>query len=534
LWNSMNVNKKLVPVVDLFSGPGGLGEGFSGLESKKGIFDVRVSVEKEASAAKTLLLRKFFREFSKVPDEYYQMIRGELSQTDLYALFPKEYKNASSKVWQQELGENEFTRNTLHEEIQNQIGGANHWVLIGGPPCQAYSIAGKARNKGIEGYVPSNDNRHFLYQEYLRVIERHWPSVFIMENVPGLLSTNMNGKPMFDVIKNDLRDPCRALKTADHAEYDGYRLYSLVEHQKQIDIWGDIDAKDFVVKSEEYGIPQARHRIVVIGVRSDIQNDPEILMREQVRTVEDVIGDLPKLRSGLSKGDSKERWLDVITSSGAARWWAELGKIDTELRDEIEKTISKIRVPRKGTGSMFIPSSNKPKALADWYHDPRLQGVCNHEARGHMDSDLHRYLFASSLVKLVESKVNKRGYDVHGAVFSKLEHFPVSLLPAHKNVKTTSNIKKVHFANRFQVQRAKAPSSTVVSHIAKDGHYFIHYDPSQCRALTVREAARLQTFPDNYFFCGNRTEQFTQVGNAVPPLLARKIAKITMNLLTDG
>lgn len=131
-----------------------------------------------------------------------------------------------------------------------------------------------------------------------------------------------------------------------------------------------------------------------------------------------------------------------------------------------------------------------------------------------MRSDLHRYLFASSFAK-------EYGYS------PKIQNFPPEFLPAHVNVSSES----VPFSDRFKVQMGGRPSTTVVAHIAKDGHYYIHHDPSQCRSLTVREAARLQTFPDNYFFEGNRTQQYTQIGNAVPPLLARKIAALVSDLI---
>jgi DNA (cytosine-5)-methyltransferase 1 len=154
--------------------------------------------------------------------------------------------------------------------------------------------------------------------------------------------------------------------------------------------------------------------------------------------------------------------------------------------------------------------------LRNWYIDERLGGVIQHETRSHMRSDLHRYLFAAA-------------YGRVKGVSPKIADFPTPLLPEHSNVSS----EKVPFADRFRVQLEGSWSSTVVAHIAKDGHYFIHPDPSQCRSLTVREAARLQTFQDNYFFAGNRTEQYTQVGNAVPPLLARKIAGVVLKFMED-
>ena len=137
-----------------------------------------------------------------------------------------------------------------------------------------------------------------------------------------------------------------------------------------------------------------------------------------------------------------------------------------------------------------------------------------------MASDLARYLFAATFA-------HSQGYS------PRLDVFPSKLLPDHLNVQLWSEAEAIPFKDRFRVQCRDEPATTVVAHIAKDGHYYIHYDPSQCRSLTVREAARLQTFPDNYFFAGNRTEQYTQVGNAVPPLLAHKLARIVRSLLNE-
>jgi DNA (cytosine-5)-methyltransferase 1 len=149
-----------------------------------------------------------------------------------------------------------------------------------------------------------------------------------------------------------------------------------------------------------------------------------------------------------------------------------------------------------------------------WVNDDKLQVWLNHETRSHMKSDLGRYLYASVFTQLND-------YSPKGHAEFALK----GLAPAHANWKTGK------FADRFRVQRYNAPSTTVTSHISKDGHYFIHPDPSQCRSLTVREAARLQTFPDNYFFQGNKTEQYHQVGNAVPSLLAKQIATICQKIL---
>ena len=192
-----------------------------------------------------------------------------------------------------------------------------------------------------------------------------------------------------------------------------------------------------------------------------------------------------------------------------------VGGYDTSVYDEIHKIVSGLEVPEDNRGGNFVKSAmtpSKQNPLRSWYLDKRLQGVCNHETRSHMDTDLARYVFAACYAKL------------HG-ISPKLSDFPADLQPDHNNAASGD------FDDRFRVQVAGLPSTTITSHMSKDGHYFIHPDPTQCRSLTVREAARLQTFPDNYYFCGPRTSQCVQVGNAVPPLLAYQIAGSLWKLL---
>jgi DNA (cytosine-5)-methyltransferase 1 len=177
----------------------------------------------------------------------------------------------------------------------------------------------------------------------------------------------------------------------------------------------------------------------------------------------------------------------------------------------MKSILSSLAVPRAGRGAPFVAHSISCRYRPDWFVDGRIGGACNHEARPHIRSDLYRYLFVATF----------------GAVYGRspeLRDFPEDLLPDHQSVREVG--KEKFFDDRFRVQINDEPAATVTSHLKKDGHYFIHPDPSQCRSLTVREAARLQTFPDNYFFCGPRTSQFEQVGNAVPPLLAAQIAEI--------
>ncbi len=235
--------------------------------------------------------------------------------------------------------------------------------------------------------------------------------------------------------------------------------------------------------------------------------------------IDDVIDDLPRLRSGLSKeSDSSEEWCNAVKLIAQAKW-LDSKSVSAELRQAII-TASQNIDDNLLRGEHFIPTQTSPERSKklNWYRDDSLNGICNHESRSHIRADLHRYFFAA-----VFASVNKRS--------PTLNDFPKELLPKHLNVQEAIDGSK--FNDRFRVQVSGKPSTTVVSHISKDGHYYIHYDPSQCRSLTVREAARLQTFPDNYFFEGNRTQQYHQVGNAVPPLLANKIAEKVFAILKN-
>ena len=414
---------KPIPVVDLFAGAGGLGEGFSGLQ-QDGLhpFAVRLAVESDRTAHQTLELRAFFRQFTpaEVPEEYYQHLRNEISRAQLFAAYPKQACAAERQTWCVTLGEKSLSTTEIDARIREATNGSPLWVLVGGPPCQAYSLAGRARNKSKAGYRAEEDHRHFLYLEYLRILKEHRPPVFLMENVKGMLSARVNGESMFNRILGDLQNPDKAF--GDAPSIASYRIYSLSTKFRGFDLFGESESApaDYVVECERFGIPQNRHRVLLLGVRQDIRIDPGVLQPSHSRpTVSDVIADLPKVRAGLSsrsargreKRSDASRWRDTLERALAAPW-AKPGSSDTEAfrktRQLLMRVVENLTVPRAGEGGEAIVGCpyTGPSYEPDWYYDPRLKAVCNHATRDHMASDLHRYLWAACYAQ--ENKVSPR------------------------------------------------------------------------------------------------------------------------------
>lgn len=506
-----------IPVIDLFAGPGGLGEGFTSFRHG-GVqpFRIGLSIEKDAIAHQTLKLRSFFRQFEgDVPDAYYDWLRNSSRPlNDLYAdpRWKEQARRAETDAVRIEIARD--TAADVDQRISRALAEyrSKNWVLIGGPPCQAYSLVGRSRMRGRDREKFENDPRHTLYKEYLRILAKFEPAVFVFENVKGLLSSEVRGSRIFERILSDLSRPSSVagLQARSDLEYD---IVPLIDGRRRGDGTPfDLEAATrFVVEAEQLGIPQARHRVILVGVRRGLRaarklrNDGSELV-----AAGSVISDLPPLRSGLSKeADAPETWQrvvrDALQSAGvSARRFTGITSVRTA-------TLAKL-----GRGAEFVAGDARPQAHAAWYRDGRLGGFCNHSSRSHIREDIRRYVFAAAFA-------SSRGRS------PLLSDFPAALLPNHRNVQAA--IAGQMFGDRFRVQVRNQPSTTITSHISKDGHYYIHYDPLQARSLTVREAARLQTFPDNYFFCGPRTSQYHQVGNAVPPLLARQIAAVVYEVL---
>ncbi len=444
-------------VIDLFAGCGGLSEGF-----KQAGFEVIAQVEMNKWACETLGTLHLYYELKKIKKIHYynNYLKEEISKEEIFDKLPEIREMISLRVVEAELRRSESK--AIFEKLKKILkyhDTDRFHVVIGGPPCQPYSLAGKARRNFEK---TGKDPRHFLYRYYLEFLEWIKPDIFIYENVPGLITTMAKGREIFRHLLEDFQ----ALKPSYGITPPLDQLYD--------------NPASYILNGADFGVPQNRKRIILIGYRKDllrknsriekifeeIQKKANQRRRRGRLTVDDAIGDLPPLQPG----EGNDSWLGPYNNS------SDLKSYQIKMR------------------------KNSP-------------GVLNHRARTHMESDRERYRF------FIEHHMNGNG----AATLNDLMEKRPDLIPNHRHLDK--------FLDRFKVQWWNRPSSTITAHICKDGHYYIHPDIHQCRSFTVREAARCQSFPDSFKFEGPRTEQFRQVGNAVPPLLARSIGRFVFKEL---
>ncbi|MCR6642467.1 MAG: DNA cytosine methyltransferase [Sporocytophaga sp.] len=411
--------------IDLFAGAGGLSEGFI-----RAGFEPVAHVEMDKAACNTLKTRAAYHylKSSGKLGIYISYLKGKISRNELYSSIPAELLD---KVINLAIGaENNAA---IHKCIERQIGDDDVDLIIGGPPCQAYSLVGRARSKnGMKG-----DHRNYLYVHYAKFLEKYRPKLFVFENVFGLKSAG-NGIYLKNMEKLFLKK--------------GYQM------------------KLFKVEANHFGVLQNRKRIIIIGWKESLHFDIPDLEHIKINAncqVKSVLSDLPKVQAG----EKTERFL----------------KYKSKTNEYLSQS--------------FIRNG--------------IDILTQHVARPHTKQDKEIYKIA---VEKWNTKKERLNYN----------DLP-ERLKSHNNRQT--------FIDRFKIVAADlAHSQTVVAHIAKDGHYYIHPDIEQNRSISIREAARLQSFPDDYYFEGekenmNRTPAFKQIGNAVPPLMAYEIAKKINELL---
>lgn len=397
--------------IDLFSGAGGLTEGFT-----QAGYNILAHVEKEFPACLTLKTRLAYHHLKKIGnlDIYKKYIKGDISRDELYSHIPKEILDT---VINQEINDN--TIDEIFTQLDSLIENKPIDIIIGGPPCQAYSLVGRARSKDRM----ESDERNYLYKQYLKFLDRYKPNVFVFENVRGLLSAH-NGRLLPQIISE--------------MEELGYTV------EKRL-----LDAKDF-------GVPQTRKRLIIIGWKKNINfSYPAFEKIENNITINELFNDLPSLNPGES----------VLYKNFKT-------KNESLVRTNI--------------------------------FDSEWNILTQHISRPHNERDLEIYKIAIEAMN--------RGH---------ILKYDSDLIP--QRLKTHKNLKS--FLDRFKVVNGNSVSHTMVAHISKDGHHYIHPDINQIRSISLREAARIQTFPDSYYFENSRTAAFTQIGNAVPPLMAKIIAE---------
>ena len=436
--------------VDLFAGCGGLSEGF-----RKAGFSIIAQVEMDKWACDGLRTRHLYWELKEIGNRYFyhKYLREEVSREDILNRFPQISKTVSSRVIQATFGKDKTKQIFKRiEHSMNFFSASKIHVLLGGPPCQPYSLVGRARDP----LRMQNDGRHYLYKYYLEMLELFKPDFFVYENVPGLFTAKAGGKEIFIKMLEDFSSLNPPYLITPPLE----KIYK--------------NPCSYILNSADFHIPQSRKRLFLIGYKKSLERkNPGITKvftrlqkhalknrKEGSLSVMDAISDLPPIKPG----EGNDGWFGPYHNARELKYFQKKMRRDS-------------------------------------------RGILNHRARTHMKNDLERYRF------FIEHHNNGNG----AANLKDLKAKRPGLLPNHKNLDK--------FLDRFKVQWWTNSSSTITAHICKDGHYYIHPDINQCRSFTVREAARCQSFPDNFKFEGPRSEQFKQVGNAVPPLLAWIMAK---------
>ena len=405
--------------IDLFAGAGGLSEGFI----REG-FEPIAHVEMNAEASDTLRTRASYyhlKEHKKLA-AYYAYLNEEITREELWNAIPKELLES---VINEEITDK--TINNIFSKIDKLLGSKKVDVVVGGPPCQAYSLVGRSRDPNkMQG-----DKRNYLFRFYAEFLKRYKPKYFVFENVLGLLTAG-NKKYVNEMI----------------ALFDsiGYSV-----------------AEPTILNAEEYGVLQRRRRVIIIGQRGKKKFGfpMPVKIENKYETKKDLFFDLPKLKPG-----------DELPVTKYTKLVNQYLK-QTEIRNGVDF-------------------------------------VTQHITRNHNERDLE--IYAIAIDKWMDGKQRL-----------KYDELP-KRLQTHKNVTA--------FLDRYKVVDPTGHSHTIVAHIAKDGHYYIYPDPKQVRSISVREAARIQSFPDDYYFEGGRTAAFKQIGNAVPPLMAVALAK-TINYLLN-
>ena len=438
--------RKLVPVIDLFSGPGGLAEGFAAPTRKNGRsrYRIALSIENDVAAHRTLRLRAFLRKFqSRPPDEYYAYLNGTVSdEPDWAKLNRKKWKEACDETPLVELG-TDVAASLLRKRIRAiRKEHGNRTVLLGGPPCQAYSVAGRARNAGNPDYKLEEDPRLSLYKEYAKALKLLQPIVAVMENVKGILSARYNDEPVFD----DVMD---ALQNAGGK--GRYRLFTL-SPTTGTRSWADgLDPKDFLVRTEEHGVPQRRHRVFVICIRKDVASVlpemmfPKLEPQESRITVSDVVGEMSPLRSRLSRGDDARSW--QVTVENASRL------IDRHLPTMSEGQAKLFRCALKlalmsarGTSLPYRDDAtigaagckeSCPEALRDWLCDENLTRLPNNETRSHIQADIYDRWGARLLEQNVRVFLQARG-KVNRGIRLTLENEPWMFFAYNNGITATA------------------------------------------------------------------------------------------------